>query len=293
MDARITSYDVGAGWRLTPSFHAGATLAAATLDLTTRTTGLLSDPLQLTGPGMVDPRFGTLAPVPILDTRTAGSDTTLAFNFGSWWRPSPVIALAAVFRKGPRFDASTEVRDRVTGERRASDTTVRYPDTATLGVAWSPFLSHPSTMLRSLVLALDVERSSGASFEGTVSDGRTLLTRADAVQRVSAVLDGETQARLGMEVRRSYPAWTLALRGGAYNERAPVVRLEHLSGDVPPLEGQAEALREAGFLQRPDMEVHVTAGAGLSLYAVSFDLGVDVSSSEAQVAASATWRFGE
>jgi hypothetical protein len=148
-------------------------------------------------------------------------------------------------------------------------------------------------MLRSLVLALDVERSSGASFEGTVSDGRTLLTRADAVQRVSAVLDGETQARLGMEVRRSYPAWTLALRGGAYNERAPVVRLEHLSGDVPPLEGQAEALREAGFLQRPDMEVHVTAGAGLSLYAVSFDLGVDVSSSEAQVAASATWRFGE
>lgn len=292
MDARIALYDVGAGWRISPSFSAGVSLSAATIDLRTRTRGLLADPLQLTGPGMFDPRFGTSDPAPLLDTATSSGDTALAFSFGSWWRPSPALALATVFRRGPAFEANTSMRDKVTGARRRSGSRVRVPDAAAIGLAWNPFLAHPSSVLQSLVLLVDVERASGASLEGTVTARRTILTRDDAVRRVSAVVDGDTQVRVGMEVQRSYPDWTLALRAGAYNERDPVVRIEKLSGDVPPLEGQAAALREAGYLERPDTEVHVTAGAGFALWAVSFDLGLDVSSVDAQVAASATWRFG-
>jgi hypothetical protein len=292
LDARLALYDAGAGWRLTPTFSAGASLVVGTLDLETRTVGLLADPLQLTGPGSVDPRFGSPVPAPLMETRTSSSDTALAFSFGSWWMPAQSLGVAAVFRKGPRFDASSGMRDEVTGHRISGNTIVRLPDTAAIGAAWKPFLGHPSSTLQSLVLALDVERASDASVEGIVTPRRTIHTMADTVRRVSAVVDGETQARLGVEVRRSYPGWTLALRGGAYNERTPVVRREALAGDMPMAEMEAAALTKAGFLERPDMRFHLTAGAGIAFYTFSLDLGLDVSPDDTQASVSTTYRFG-
>ncbi len=284
MDVSMALWDVGGGWRFSPTFAAGATVVVGTLSLSTRTVGSLADPLQLTGPGTIDPRFGTPVPQPLVETESDGDGTAFAFSFGSWWKPARTLALAVVYRQGPRFDVSGHTRDLVTGEETESDTRLRMPDTAAVGVVWNP--------KENLTLALDVESASGAELSGDILTPRNIHTAPAAMTRSTFEIDDEIQVRLGMEVRRSMPTWTMAFRGGVYNERSPVVRRDTLEGDVSPLEGHAAALEEAGFFDRPDTEIHATLGFGAAFYALGFDLGVDASESRLAVTASTSWRFG-
>lgn len=285
MDVSMALWDVGGGWRVSPTFAAGATIVVGTLSLSTRTVGSLADPLQLTGPGTIDPRFGTAVPQPLVETSSDADETAFAFSFGSWWKPARSLALAVVYRQGPRFDVTGRTRDLVTGEETESDTRLRMPDTAAVGVVWTP--------KETVTLALDVESASGAELSGDILTPRNIHTDPAVMTRSTFEVDDEIQVRLGMELRRSLPTWTMAFRGGVYNERSPVVRRDALEGDVAPMEGHAAALEEAGFFDRPDTEIHATLGFGAAFYSLGFDLAVDASESRLAVTASTSWRFGQ
>ncbi|HKY33245.1 MAG TPA: hypothetical protein VJV23_11960 [Candidatus Polarisedimenticolia bacterium] len=292
LQARVALWEAGAGWRITPSFAAGAALSFGTLDLNASTTGSLSDPLQLTGPGMVDPRFGAPVPSPLRSTRTSGSDTDLAVSFGAWWKPASALSVATVFRQGARFDLEGRSRDQVPGGSTPFSTRLELPDTAAVGLAWTPLRGHPSAALQSLTLVLDVERVSRGGLASGVREGVNVLTSPMAVRTVTYESEDVTEARLGVEVRRSLPSWTLAVRGGLYTERVSAVRAVRIAGDVPPLEGHAEALSEAGFFEDEDDELHATLGAGFAFYALTLDLGADLSGEGSRFTASASYRFG-
>ena len=294
LDIDLHQWDLSAGWRLTPTFSVGGTVVVGMLDLSSETTGLLADPLQFTGPGMFDPRFSGSEAEPLLSTRSEGTDTAFGYQFGTWWRPRPGLALATIFRKGARFEVEAETRDFFAGTKDSFSNVLKVPDTAGVGVVWNPFTRHPSALLQSLTIALDIDRVKYSDLLEGMRSQEGILTNRQFTRKATYDIDDATEAHLGVEVRRSFPAWTLALRGGLYTDHDERLRPAEITDDPnSALAGQARALEEGGFMiPEGDTDIHVTVGAGARFYALSFDLAVDMSDPVTQVIASATYHFG-
>jgi len=293
LDAEVVLYDLAAGWRLTPTFAVGASLTAGRLSLSSETTGLLSDPLQFTGPGMSDPRFSGPAAAPLSRTRSDGTDTDFAFSFGAWWRPHPAVSVGTTYHRGPRFGIPATSRDLSAMTRERFTNVVKQPDTEAAGIVWTPFYRSASANLQTLTFALDLERIEyGDVLEG-LRAGENVLTRSDFVRRVEYTADDALETHLGVEYRQSFLTWTLALRAGGYTEHDAGLRLSSASGDVGALQGQSRAMEEDGFLPGQHTRAHATFGAGARFYSLGFDVALDVSEHVHQLAASMTWRFGD
>lgn len=291
LEADITLYDLAAGWRMTPTFSVGGALVVGMLDVSSSTTGVLTDPLQFTLPGMADPRFSGPGGAPLVVMSSGGTDSDLGFSFGVQWRPHTSLWLATVYRSASEFEIRSTHEDLFAGGETSFSNVIRTPDSAAIGLAWTPFAASPSSTLQSLVLALDVERVGHSETLKGLRVGESILTSPYFVSDVSYDLEDSVEGRLGLEVRKTYPTWTLALRGGAYTEHAGVMHLEEMSGDVGQMQGQSDAMKRAGYYAEGDTELHGTMGAGARFYSFSFDVGVDFSDPLTQIVASATYRF--
>lgn len=291
LDADLELYDFAAGWRLTPTFSVGGSLVAGRLRLSSETVGLLADPLQFTGPGMSDPRFSGTMPAPLSVTRSSGSDMDFAFSFASWWRPHHTISVAAVYRQGARFGIPSTSRNLSTSTSASFSNVVSQPDTAVVGVAWTPFDRNPSAARQSLVFTLDLERVAYSDLLRGMRAGENVLTRSDFVRKVSYTASDATEAHLGMEFRRSFPSWTLALRGGLYTRQDGGPHLDRASGDVGALQGQSRAMKQGDFFRDRGTEWHETLGAGARFYSFSLDVAADLSDSVDRVVASLTYHL--
>ncbi|HEY3175377.1 MAG TPA: hypothetical protein VGK94_06390 [Candidatus Polarisedimenticolia bacterium] len=294
LDLDMELYNLAAGWRLTPTFSVGGTFVVGTMKISSETVGLLADPLQITRAGMFDPRFSGPCAEPLYVTTSDGSDTGLGFVFGSAWKPIPSLAVATAYRRGPRFELSAESRDLSLATRSSFTNVVKVPDAAAAGLAWTPFLSHPSAVMQSLTFALDLERVEYSDLLDGLREREGILTRADVASNVSYDIGDAVEVRFGVEALRSFSTWTLALRGGLYTEHDQRLHLDGITDDPnSPLAGQGKALREGGFLL-PDgrTDWHATLGAGARLYALCWDLAIDLSDSAAQVVLTGVYRFG-
>ncbi len=292
LDIAITRYDLGAGWRITPHFSVGGAVVVGQLDLSSSTTGSLADPLQFTVPGMFDPRFGGTAPMPLTKVRSGGSDTSVAYTFGAWWRAAPGVSLATAFTRGNRFSVPGTSRDLLTGSRRSFSDVIKVPDRASLGVAWNPFIHRASARLQSLTIACDLERVRYSDqLDGFVSR-RTIMTDPRFVHRVRFDADDATEARLGAEYEEKFLTWTLAVRGGVYTAHDGRVHLADASGGPAVLRGFGSALESSDAYARDDTEVHATVGAGARFYGFTLDGAIDVAGSGTSVVVSTTFGVG-
>ena len=294
LDIDLRQWDLSAGWRITPTFSVGGSIVGGLLDLSSETTGLLADPLQFTGPGMFDPRFSGSEAHRLLSTQSEGSDTAFAYQVGAWWRPHPSVALATTFRKGVRFEVDAVTRDYFAGTSDSFTNVLKVPDTAGLGVVWNPFTKHPSALLQSLTIALDIDRVNYSDLLEGLRTQQGILTNGQFTRKARYEIDDATEVHLGAELRQSYTTWTLAMRGGVYTDHDERLRPVEITDEpMSALSGQARALEEGGFMiPDGDTDFHVTLGAGARFYALSFDLAVDISDPLTQVIGSATYHFG-
>ncbi len=291
LDIELELWDLAAGWRLTPGFAVGGAIGLGRLDLSSETTGSLGDPLQFTTVGMFDPRFSSPTPAPLVRTRSRGDDTHGIYSFGTYWRAHRSLSLATVYRKGPRFTIDASREDLSTGEKESFTNLVKMPDTAAVGLSWTPFVLHPSSGLQSLTMALDVERVEYSDLLEGMKPGENLLARPEIVGDVSYDLSDEIEVRLGAEYGMSFPTWTLFLRGGAYTEHQGSAQLESASGVPGVFRGQSDALLESDFFDGEETVIHGTIGFGADFYSVTFDLGADLSDTEDRMFASFKYRF--
>lgn len=289
LDLDIEQWSVAAGCRFSPTFAAGAALHLARLDLSSVTIGSLADPLQFTGPGMVDPTFGTPGAEPLLEARSRGSDAALGYSFGAWWKPAPGLGLGTTFRSGARFLTEGRTTDRLTGATTSFANRIRTPDAAAVGLAWTPFRRSASGTAQSVVVVLDIERVEYSDLADGMVTGSTVQTNSRFAAPARFDLDDAIEVRAGIEGRSAFHGWSLALRGGIYTEHEARPALAGTSGDVGALAGAAAALQRAGYLAEEGTEPHVTFGAGARFYELSFDLAVDVSDPATAVIVSASW----
>jgi len=290
IEADIALYDLAAGWRLSPTFSIGVSAVIGRMDLSASSTGLLSDPLQFTVISMFDPRFSGPSAVPLTQTVSDGTDTSLAFSFGSSWRAHRSLVVAAAYRQGPRFSFEATSRDFSSGARRSFDNTFKIPDVAAAGLAWTPFSRHPSSGLQSLTFALDVERVEYGDRLEDFEEGQSILTSPIFVGKVSYAAESETEIRIGGEYGLSFTSWTLDLRAGFYTRHGGGIHLSSASGD-PSLTGLSEALRQAETLADAETAEHYTLGAGVRFYALSVGLAADTSDQATRILASVTYDF--
>ena len=293
LDIDLRQWDFSAGWRLTPTFSVGGSLIWGILDLSSETTGLLADPLQFTEPGMLDPRFSGSDAEKLLSTRSQGRDRAVAYQFGTWWRPHAAVALATTYRKGVSFEVEAVRSDFFAGTTDSFTNTLKVPDVAAVGVVWHPFMRDSSAVLQSLTIALDVDRVEYSDLMEDLQTREGILTDRRFTRKATYEIDDALEAHLGVEVRRSFPAWTLAMRGGLYTDHDERLRPARFT-DQPgsPLAGQAGALEEGGFLiPDGDTDVHLTMGLGARFSTLSFDVALDLSDPVNQVVASATYHF--
>ena len=291
LDSKSTNLTLGAGYGITPDFWIGAAAQVAQLEIDAISTGLLADPLQFTGPGMFDPRYQTSAPQPLRTTVTDGSDTGIGFSVGVFFRPHPTLGLATLYRGGPRFELPGTATDLLTGTEVSFTNTIKVPDRASIGAAWTPFLSHGSSAARTLVFALDVEHVTYSDLVEDFVPGRNILTSSDFVQSATFDADDATEVHFGTEWRLIHPSWSLALRAGAYLDENASIHLTDISGDVGDLQGQSGALIEGGFFEETDSEVHVTGGLGFSGQSFDLDFAVDVADPSTHIILSTRYRF--
>ena len=291
MDRTSRNLTLAAGWGLTPDFWIGGAVVAGRLEVDAVTTGSLADPLQFTGPGMFDPRFSGTAPEPLRRTTTDDSDTSFALSAGAFFRPHPAMGLSVVWREGARYELTATTLDLVSGASTRFSSTVKLPDRAALGLAWSPFLSHPSPTLRTLKIAVDVERVSYGDLVEDLVVGQNILTSPDFVGSVSYGADDATEVHLGVEWLRIQRDWTLALRAGGYTDENASITLSGISGDMGALQGQSAALARGGFFEPTESEAHLTGGIGLGFYRLDVDMAVDYSEPQTRVVFSTRYRF--
>jgi len=292
LDIDMKRYHLGAGWRITPHFSVGGAVVVGTLDLSSRSTGRLADPLQFTAPGMFDPRFSSTAPSPLVVVSVDGSDSSVAWVFGAWWRVVPGLSLATTWRQGSKFSVPGVSRDRLTGQRRSFDDVVNQPDRAALGVAWNPFIGHASARLQSVTIALDLERVQYEDQLAGFVPRQSILTRGDFVRNVAYEADDAVEARLGAEYEERFVTWTLAVRGGLYTAHDGGVYLSDASGDVGALQGLSGALERSDAFAKDDMTVHATVGAGARFYGFALDGAIDLSGDGTRVSISTTVHLG-
>ena len=289
LDLSVEVWSASAGWRLSPTFAVGAGLQLARLSLSSQSVGFLADPLQFTGPGMVDPTFASSTAVPLIETHSDGSDTAPGLSFGAWWKPHPALSVASVYRPGARFEVEASAFDHLNGTSSSFENRVRLPDAAVVGVAWTPLRRSVSGLAQSLTVALDIERfSAGDIAEGMVA-GRSIQTSAQFAGSSAYTLDDAIEVRAGAEMRTSFPGWVLSMRGGIYTEHETRPALARLSGDTGALTGQSAALERAGFLAAGGTEPHLTLGAGARFHALSCDLALDIADPGTRVVVSASW----
>lgn len=291
LDSKSTTFSIGAGYGITPDFWIGASASMAQLEVDAISTGLLADPLQFTGPGMFDPRYQSSEPQPLRTTTTDGSDTAIGFTVGVFFRPHPTLGLATRYLSGPRFEIPATGADLLTGTEVSFTNTIKVPDRASIGMAWTPFLSHGSSALRTLVFALDVERVAYSDLVEDFVPGRNVLTSSDFVQSAEFDADDATEVHFGTEWRLINPAWSLALRLGAYLDENASIHVTDISGDAGGLQGQSGALVEGGFFEETDSEVHVTGGLGFGGSQFDLDLALDVADPSTRVILSTRYRF--
>ncbi len=291
LEADLDLYDLAAGWRLTPTLAVGGAAVVGRLDLEAATGGSLADPLQFTHIGLTDPRFPTSSATPMLQVASRGSDTSLGYTFGTAWKPLRSLTAAAVYRRGPRFGVRGRALDLSTGRRDSFTNRLKVPDTSAVGVAWLPFATHPSSGLRSLTIALDVERVEHSDLLAGLDGRLNVVTMPGFVGRVAYDARDATEVRLGAEYRRTRPGWTLALRTGLYTDHDGRIHLSGASGDAPNLDGHAAALMRGPFLRRGDRDVHATFGAGVHFFNIGFDAAVDVSDESVSLTASAAYHL--
>ena len=291
LDTKSTNIALGAGFGITPDFWVGVTAYVSQLEVDAVSTGLLADPLQFTGPGMFDPRYQSSDPQPLRTTTTDGSDTGIGFSAGVFFRPHPTLGLATLYRGGPRYEIPAVTADLLTMTEASFTNTIKVPDRASIGMAWTPFLSHASSALRTLVFALDVERVEYSDLVDDFVPGRNILTSPDFVQSATFDAEDATEVHFGTEWRFIHPAWSLALRLGAYLDENASIHLTDISGDVGSLEGQSGALMDGGFFEETDSEVHATGGLGVAGQNFDLDLALDVSDPTTRVILSTRYRF--
>ena len=273
----VVHWGVGAALEVHPDFAFGVQVALATLDISSRSTTTLDDPLEL----FVDPVHPRLSGQPNVDVFESTIDASaeaLAWSFGVHWHPNSVFSggespwrIGAVFRRGARFDFRTnQTLNGVADGSVVSEFII--PDRYNVGVSyhrpdWVATVEVERVEFSDLLEGFDggVSFLTGprlAEFFGTDPNG---TIRFDVDDAIVPRLGGEYRLPLGPD------DWDLRLRGGFY--RVPDSRLELV--EFNSLDDAVDAAYRNAFGSGEDDD-HVTLGAGLRRGKLRVDLAADV-----------------
>lgn len=207
-----------------------------------------------------------------------GEDNDWGIGVGFLWEsPQKKWSLGGVYRQGPDFTfrahSQSEAGALLRFEPRDQQAVFHVPDVYGLGFAF-----RPSDAFR---LAFDYDRVLYSQLTDGFVDIFDLATLSPAQSREldRFVIDDADELHLGMEyaLLRHWPV--LTLRAGAWYEQDHSLRFE----------GDNVGFR-AVFRPRGD-QMHYTAGAGLALRRIQFDLAIDHSERVSVIALSTGFRF--
>jgi long-subunit fatty acid transport protein len=253
MEVDIAAYGGAAAYRLPLGFSVGATISYYDFSIDTRADRYL--------PNLLDtPDFSS---DPIVNVQTQqGEDTDWGVAAGFLWESrNKTWSMGGVYRQGPDF--TFQARSQPGGgevlkfEPREQEATFHVPDVYGLGIAF-----RPTDALR---IALDYDRILYSQLNDDlvdIFDLATISPGASAELNGFVIKDtGETHLGIEYALLKHWPV--LTLRAGAWHEPEHVLWFD----------GTNTGFR-AVFRHRGD-QMHYTAGAGLALRKIQFDVAID------------------
>ena len=193
---------------------------------------------------------------------TVGDDHELAASLGLLWEPSGRWKLGLAYRSGPEF----AIDQRGLGGEGPAE--FKLPDRFAVGVAFSP--------TPQLTFSFEVDRVEYSS-----------LLQGNRLEAFT--LDDGNEARLGVEYILFFGSPTephrLALMAGAWHDP------DHRVAFTGEIGSSIDVFRRAYFPADGEDELHLTAGVGVNLGNLQFDLGADFSDAIDTVAVSTVYRF--
>jgi long-chain fatty acid transport protein len=289
IDARVTSYNASAGYRIGDRWAVGGSIAYSLLDV-----GASVDNVIVDTSGAVAGR-----PIlePTLDLRTSidDDDTSYGVNLGVLFRATSTLSVGAVYRRAPSFSVTETIDPEVpdadgdgypdagidTLHKRAIfgcdpalpcrfENRFHLPDSYGIAIAWQA--------RDNLTFSEDVERIHYSNQLDGYRAGVNVLTSPDAVFRA----DDVWEVRMGAEyvLVRKVP---VAFRLGLYTEHDNAIRAVSTGTD---------SFATAASFPGRDGHVHGTAGAGAvwSGGRYRLDLAADVGTDTNQYVVSFIYR---
>ncbi len=312
LDAELVQYNVGMSLPLNSDFSVGATATVADLQVLSDLASSVEDPLgYLERP--INPRADTDGDgVPdTIETRSIidDGDTAMGYTLGVHYRPvsrftgrRAPIDIGVAYSKGARLAVEQVLSetDPVTGLTKADPVTALpmqqtfmntfvVPDRWRLGVA-----GHLGT---GWLVTMDIERIEFADLLEDFDYGRDLLTSGlidpevlsqTASQSAAYDVDDATVVHLGGEYSRAFGPWSLAFRGGYFNEPDSRIRMTDFNSNSDSINAAFLATSEP-----EDDDHHVTAGFSVSSpRGLRFHLAADFADLTDRFLFSAAWRTG-
>lgn len=258
LDVDISSFGVSTAFRLSDAVSLGVGLSYYQFDMNGVTT-----------------RFNDTPPSSVNNVQEqSGDDEDYSFTFGATFRLSEKLALGAVYRSAPEFDAEHFLlRDGQVDYSRAF--TFSVPDLWGVGLSFQP--------TDALTINLDMNRVSYSELTDNIfwafSDDPT-AEEANAIAKLG--IDDGTQYHLGAEyVLSSLP---VALRAGLWHDPAHAIDFR---GPVNTLSDQVHD----SFFQGTDDELHYSLGFGVFFENFQLDVAADFSDIQDTISLSGVFRF--
>lgn len=260
---KIEQYNLALAFSLHRRFSIGITAVLGQLDIDGRTDNLFRD------------RSLTEA-FTVLDyaTRIDDSDIAIGFNVGLLWRPIDEVSVGAVYRRGLGFRVREVVSDRgVSASKvqqqfgREFDNVINTPDSYGIGVAYRP--SEPLTFF------LDAVRVEYSDLLEGYRAGLNRITFPD--ETTEFTVDDGTEVHFGVERMFLVGTTPIAFRLGAWSDPDNRIRATEEGLDAVFPKGRRRT--------------HYSAGVGVTLKDMQFDIAFDASSDNRTFVASTIYRF--
>jgi long-subunit fatty acid transport protein len=203
VDLRITSVGGAIGFRVTNQLSLGVGVADYGYTQNARVTryGLNGD-LNLSPPDYS-------AANAVTEETVKGDDHTFAFNGGILWKPSRSLSVGAVYRQGPKFDATATAKAlNPEVDVLAAPATFHVPDVFGVGLAFSP--------IEALTITADYDRVFYSQLTKTVIDTRYAGIVPPAVDTTAYEIADGNEGHLGIQYVIPLGSVALALRGGTW-----------------------------------------------------------------------------
>jgi hypothetical protein len=271
MSTDVDSFGLAVARRLSPTVSAGVALSYSHFRIDSLAERFV--PPLIAAPDFTDPGQH------VSDQVQAGSDDDWSWNVGVLWQtPSRRWSLGAVHRQGPDFGFDTRSESRRPGasplhfDPVSAGAVFHVPDIYGVGLAWRP--------TDRFTLAVDYDRVEYSDLLDDLVDIFHLQDLAAANPELGAFrIDDADELHVGAEIWMPRRDRAVSLRLGAWYDPDHTLRFE----------GENVAYR-AVFRGGSD-EIHLTAGAGLTLRRIQVDAAFDYSDRVSIASVSVGMRF--